>query len=150
MRPHRRPHFASPELMNWSMMTCAPFTKSPNCAFPDHEAVRARWSSKPYSKPSTASSDSSESITREARLARRQVLAAGCTSRRAAGRCQHGVTMEERAAAAVLADRGALRSLPSSSVAYASVSAKPQSSGSWPAAILSRSSHDALRPAGAA
>ena len=30
--PHRRSHFASPELMNWSITTCAPLAKSPNCA----------------------------------------------------------------------------------------------------------------------
>ena len=27
-----RSHLASPELRNWSMMTCAPLAKSPNCA----------------------------------------------------------------------------------------------------------------------
>ena len=27
-----RPHFASPEAMNWSITTCAPLAKSPNCA----------------------------------------------------------------------------------------------------------------------
>ena len=27
-----RPHFTSPALMNWSITTCAPLTKSPNCA----------------------------------------------------------------------------------------------------------------------
>ena len=26
------PHLARPETMNWSMMTCAPLAKSPNCA----------------------------------------------------------------------------------------------------------------------
>ena len=30
--PHMRPHFASPEAMNWSITTWAPLTKSPNCA----------------------------------------------------------------------------------------------------------------------
>jgi hypothetical protein len=25
-----RPHFASPEAMNWSITTCAPLAKSPN------------------------------------------------------------------------------------------------------------------------
>ena len=37
-----RPHFASPEAMNWSITTCAPLAKSPNCAFPDHELVGLR------------------------------------------------------------------------------------------------------------
>ncbi len=27
-----RSHLLSPEQMNWSMMTCAPLAKSPNCA----------------------------------------------------------------------------------------------------------------------
>jgi hypothetical protein len=27
-----RPHFTSPEAMNWSITTCAPLAKSPNCA----------------------------------------------------------------------------------------------------------------------
>ena len=27
-----RSHLVSPEAMNWSMMTCAPLAKSPNCA----------------------------------------------------------------------------------------------------------------------
>ena len=40
MSPQMRPHLDSPELMNWSMTTCAPFTKSPNCAFPDHQRSR--------------------------------------------------------------------------------------------------------------
>ena len=31
-RPLTRFHFASDEARNWSMMTCAPLTKSPNCA----------------------------------------------------------------------------------------------------------------------
>ena len=31
-RPHRRPHLASPLVMNWSITTCAPLAKSPNCA----------------------------------------------------------------------------------------------------------------------
>ena len=26
------PHFDSPATMNWSMITCAEFAKSPNCA----------------------------------------------------------------------------------------------------------------------
>ena len=26
------PHFERPDAMNWSMTTCAPFAKSPNCA----------------------------------------------------------------------------------------------------------------------
>jgi hypothetical protein len=52
----------SPELMNWSITTCAPFAKSPNCAFPDDQRVGSAVE-KPYSKPSTASSDSTESMT---------------------------------------------------------------------------------------
>ena len=32
VRPLRRPHFTSPEAMNWSITTCAPLAKSPNCA----------------------------------------------------------------------------------------------------------------------
>ena len=32
VRPLRRPHFTSPEAMNWSMTTWAPLTKSPYCA----------------------------------------------------------------------------------------------------------------------
>jgi hypothetical protein len=52
----------SPELMNWSITTCAPLAKSPNCA---SQITRALGSAleKPYSKPSTASSESTESMT---------------------------------------------------------------------------------------
>ena len=39
-RPQKRSHLASPELMNWSMMTWAPLAKSPNWRFPDHERLR--------------------------------------------------------------------------------------------------------------
>ena len=64
MIPETLPHFASPELMNWSMITCAPLAKSPNCP---SQIVRQRGSvvAKPYSKPITASSESTESITRK-------------------------------------------------------------------------------------
>ena len=52
----------SPELMNWSITTCAPFAKSPNCASQMTSAFGSAVE-KPYSKPSTASSESTESIT---------------------------------------------------------------------------------------
>ena len=50
-----RCHLDSPLAMNWSMITCALLTKSPNCA---SHTVRRRGSplDMPYSKPSTASS----------------------------------------------------------------------------------------------
>ena len=32
VRPLGWPHFVSELAMNWSMITCAPFMKSPNCA----------------------------------------------------------------------------------------------------------------------
>ena len=52
-----RCHFDSAPAMNWSMITCAPLTKSPNCA---SHTTRRRGSAldMPYSKPSTASSES--------------------------------------------------------------------------------------------
>ena len=30
--PDALAHFLSPEAINWSIITCAPFAKSPNCA----------------------------------------------------------------------------------------------------------------------
>jgi hypothetical protein len=57
-----RSHLRSPEEMNWSMTTCAPLAKSPNCASQITSAFGSAVE-KPYSKPSTASSDNSESIT---------------------------------------------------------------------------------------
>ncbi len=50
-------HFDSAEVMNWSMMTWAPLAKSPNCA---SQIVKPSGMSKewPYSKPSTAASES--------------------------------------------------------------------------------------------
>ena len=62
-----RCHFDSAEQMNWSMITCAPLAKSPNCA---SQSTRLRGSAelKPYSKPSTAASDSIVSTTSEPAL----------------------------------------------------------------------------------
>ena len=31
-KPDALDHFLSPEAINWSITTCAPFAKSPNCA----------------------------------------------------------------------------------------------------------------------
>ena len=57
-----RSHLRSDEEMNWSMMTWAPLVKSPNWAsHMTSELGAAR--EKPCSKPSTASSDSMESMT---------------------------------------------------------------------------------------
>ncbi len=61
-RPLIRSHLRSPDEMNWSISTWAPLAKSPNWA---SQSVRVFGSAseKPYSKPSTASSDSAESST---------------------------------------------------------------------------------------
>ena len=56
----RWPHFCSPELTNSSMIVCAPSTKSPNCASQQTRAP-GRATEYPYSKPTAANSDSSES-----------------------------------------------------------------------------------------
>ena len=57
-----RSHLRSPEEMNWSITTWAPLAKSPNWA--SHRVrVLGSASEKPYSKPSTASSDRAESST---------------------------------------------------------------------------------------
>ena len=52
-----RPHLASALLIYWSMTSWAPLAKSPNCA---SHMISRRGSAElmPYSKPSTASSDS--------------------------------------------------------------------------------------------
>ena len=34
------PHLERPDAMNWSMITCAPFAKSPNCASQITSALR--------------------------------------------------------------------------------------------------------------
>jgi len=47
------PHFTSPEERNWSIMTWATFTKSPNCASQSTTSVSAP-TEYPYSKPITA------------------------------------------------------------------------------------------------
>ncbi len=53
------PHFARSAEMNWSMIGCATFTKSPNCAsHSTSESVATVL--KPYSKASTAVSESAE------------------------------------------------------------------------------------------
>ena len=57
-----RSHLRSPDEMNWSNTTCAPLAKSPNCASHSVSAFGSA-SEKPYSKPSTASSDSMELTT---------------------------------------------------------------------------------------
>ena len=101
MSPHRRPHFASPELMNWSMMTCAPFAKSPNCAFPDRQTVR-------FGRRE-AVLETHHGLFRqqriddgEARLARRKIFERN-VGLAAILVVPHRMTMEERAATAVLA-----------------------------------------------
>ena len=68
-----RSHLRSPDEMNWSITTWAPLAKSPNCA---SQMVRVFGSAseKPYSKPSTASSDSAEFDALEVRLARADVV----------------------------------------------------------------------------
>src|SRR6185312_8663443 len=84
-----RSHLRSPDEMNWSITTCAPLAKSPNCA--SHKtSVSGSAVAKPYSKAITASSDSSESMT-----------STDVPSRT----CASGVAMEERAAAGILADQ---------------------------------------------
>ena len=119
------------------MMTCAPFTKSPNCA---SQSVRQLGSvvEKPYSKPSTASSDSSESMTVKRGWLGRQVLQRDVGSP-LFWSVPHGVAMEERAAAAVLAGEADLEAFGQQASRTRAFSAKPQSSGSCPAAIFSRS-----------
>ena len=61
-KPLIRCHLASPLERNWSMTICAPLTKSPNWA--SHKTKRLGSAELiPYSKPSTASSDSMVLIT---------------------------------------------------------------------------------------
>jgi len=52
---------ASPDDRNWSITTCAPLAKSPNCAS-QMSSVIGSAVEYPYSKPITASSLSSESM----------------------------------------------------------------------------------------
>ena len=61
-RPLARDHLDSPEEINWSITTCAPFEKSPNCA---SQRTRVSGSEREYpnSKPRTPSSDNKLSIT---------------------------------------------------------------------------------------
>ena len=55
-RPESRFHFASPDERNWSTITCAAFTKSPNCASQIASASGIS-SDQPYSNPSAAASE---------------------------------------------------------------------------------------------
>ena len=56
------PHLSSAAATNWSMMTWAPLKKSPNCA--SHRTSASGYSTEyPYSKPSAANSDSTESYS---------------------------------------------------------------------------------------
>mmetsp|Transcript_13407 Transcript_13407/g.18543 ORF Transcript_13407/g.18543 Transcript_13407/m.18543 type:complete len:219 (+) Transcript_13407:1032-1688(+) len=59
--PDCTPHLFSMELKNWSMITCAPLEKSPNCA-----SHSTNWSSVswlyPSSNPSTPNSESGEDM----------------------------------------------------------------------------------------
>ena len=100
-----RPHFASPELMNWSMTTCAPLAKSPNCASQIDERVglggRVAVLEAEHRFFGQHRVDDHEVALVLARCA-----AAGCSCPRptlAVLVVQHRVAMEERAAADVLA-----------------------------------------------
>ena len=86
--------------MNWSMITWAPLAKSPNCA---SQMTRLRGSAelKPYSKPSTAASDSMRVDDQEPALLLGEVLQRH-PARGGAAIVQHGVAMAEGAAAGVL------------------------------------------------
>ena len=60
-KPLALPHFDSPEDINWSIIICAPFAKSPNCA--SHKTnVSGSEIEYPNSKPKTANSDNKLSM----------------------------------------------------------------------------------------
>ena len=123
------PHFARPETMNWSIVTCAAFTKSPNCA--SHiTSVSGAWIAVAVLEAERARLRQRAVVDLERGLGARAGAGSARRSLARLGVVQHQVALAERAARGVLAGQPQRRALHAAAYANASASAWPQSTGS--------------------